>query len=425
MRLGCGHRRHRHRHDAESCDDTAARTDDGSGSAKATRGIDGGQCDAGRVGHRAPRLFQAANDRLSRARSLAARPTRPASASATPAPSMRAKASLTAVAVTRRCAPAARRAGARGRARTGPAPPLPAARRAARGRAAPHRELVARALQVDRVDGPACARSSRISSRRSSSSLSGAIDASTDELAAELVAIGRAGGVVGQAAALAHLVHQRRAHAFAEHRRGHVGGRSSSAARRAAGSRAPGASGCCRPGAACAKPPARPAAPRGWPAPRGRAPKAASTSRTMASGSIGPAAADDEVGAGVLAPHVQATRSSRAEALDVARGADHRLRHRVQALAGLVEQLVGRGHRVVVVLGALLQQHLALALSSSSGKVACCTMSASMRTKRAARRRQAAHVVGGVVLVGVGVDLGAQALGVEVDAAARRAAPCP
>ena len=53
--------------------------------------------------------------------------------------------------------------------------------------------------------------------------------------------------------------------------------------------------------------------------------------------------------------------------------------------------------------------------SSASGKVPCCTMSPSICDEAPGVARQATHVERGVVLVGMGVDLGAEALGVEVD----------
>jgi hypothetical protein len=126
--------------------------------------------------------------------------------------------------------------------------------------------------------------------------------------------------------------------------------------------------------------------------------------------------ADDDVAAAVVALHVLRQVVAR-QALDSRARADHRQRRRVRAPAGGVEQLVGRRHRVVLVLGQLLQQHLAFALEFVLRKARPQHQVGQHLRELARVLRQAAHVERGVVAVGVGVDVGAQAFGVEVDAA--------
>ena len=93
----------------------------------------------------------------------------------------------------------------------------------------------------------------------------------------------------------------------------------------------------------------------------------------------------------------------------------------MRAEAELVEQLVGDRQDVFFVLGELVQDHLALALELGLRKAAVLDDVAEHRDEARRVARQAAHVVRGVVLVGVRVDVGAEPLGVEVDllAAAR------
>ena len=80
-----------------------------------------------------------------------------------------------------------------------------------------------------------------------------------------------------------------------------------------------------------------------------------------------------------------------------------------------VEQLEGRLHRVVLDLGVLVQQDLALAFELGFGKGAPADDVAQHADERLGVAGEAAHVERRVVLVGVGVDVCAQALGVEVD----------
>ena len=111
--------------------------------------------------------------------------------------------------------------------------------------------------------------------------------------------------------------------------------------------------------------------------------------------------------------------------LDRQPAADHRLGDRVVAEGELVEQLVGGREHVLLVLDQLVQDHLALALELGLGEAAVADDVAEHAHEARRVARQAAHVVRGVVLVGVRVDVGAEPLGVEVDllAAARRACP--
>ena len=88
------------------------------------------------------------------------------------------------------------------------------------------------------------------------------------------------------------------------------------------------------------------------------------------------------------------------------------------AVARLVEQLEGRLHRVVVDLGVLVQQDLALALEFGFGEGALADDVPQHADEGLGVAREAAHVECGVVLVGVGVHVCAQALGVEIDALA-------
>jgi hypothetical protein len=96
----------------------------------------------------------------------------------------------------------------------------------------------------------------------------------------------------------------------------------------------------------------------------------------------------------------------------------------MQAPAGAVEELERGRHRVVLVLGELVQQHLALVFELGGGKGGTADDVAEHLHEAARVGGHAAHVERGVVLVGVGVDLGAEPFGVEVDAAcvARRRA---
>ena len=81
----------------------------------------------------------------------------------------------------------------------------------------------------------------------------------------------------------------------------------------------------------------------------------------------------------------------------------------------LVEQLVGGRENVFLVLDQLVQDHLALALELGLGKAAVEDDVAEHGDEARRVLGQAAHVVRGVVLVGVGVDVGAEPLGIEVD----------
>ncbi len=125
--------------------------------------------------------------------------------------------------------------------------------------------------------------------------------------------------------------------------------------------------------------------------------------------------ADDQVGAAVLARDV-VEQLGAADALDQRARADHRLRRRVQAEAGVVEQPVGGVHRVVLDLGEFVQQHLALALELVGGEGRRAHDVGQHRDEVQRMPGQPAHLERGVVLVGMREHLGAQALGVEVDA---------
>ena len=78
-----------------------------------------------------------------------------------------------------------------------------------------------------------------------------------------------------------------------------------------------------------------------------------------------------------------------------------------------------------LVVGDLVQDHapLALQLVGREGALAHDVAEHAHEARRVVG--EAAHVEGGVVLVGVRVDLGAEALGIEVDALANRACACP
>ena len=80
-----------------------------------------------------------------------------------------------------------------------------------------------------------------------------------------------------------------------------------------------------------------------------------------------------------------------------------------------VEQLERGRERVFLVLDVLLQQHLPLALELGLGEARVLDDVAEHAHEARRVPRHAAHVEGGVVLVGVGVDVGAELLGVEVD----------
>ena len=106
-----------------------------------------------------------------------------------------------------------------------------------------------------------------------------------------------------------------------------------------------------------------------------------------------------------------------AEAFDVGAQADHRLGQRMRAKAGPVKQFVGRRHRVVFVFGELMQQHVALVRQLSLGEGGVLDHVAQHAHEQRRVRAQPAHVEGGVVFVGVGIDLGPQPLGVQVQPA--------
>jgi hypothetical protein len=81
-----------------------------------------------------------------------------------------------------------------------------------------HRDLVAGAFEPDRIDvlGLRCEQARDLD--KEFVEVFGHRRRLDHELATQLPFLGRAGGVVGESAALADLVHQRRAHAFAEQR---------------------------------------------------------------------------------------------------------------------------------------------------------------------------------------------------------------
>ena len=236
-----------------------------------------------------------------------------------------------------------------------------------------------------------------------------------DELAAHVEHVGRAGGVVGQRALLAQLVQQGRAHAFTEHRSGQRAGRIVARAQRRQRA-AQQQVRLARPGMRAR---AHAAGVHSGRHDVGRAGRQARERRFGAAQEgvdvEGAGRADHDIGAAVLASDV-AREVVALQPLDMARRAHHRLRGRVQAEAGAVEQLVAGGDRVVRVLGQLLQQHLALALELGRGKGWVQHQVGQQAHELARMLGQPAQVERGVVLVGVRVDLGAEALGVEVDA---------
>ena len=89
----------------------------------------------------------------------------------------------------------------------------------------------------------------------------------------------------------------------------------------------------------------------------------------------------------------------------------------MRAEARLVEQAVGGGDRIVLLVGELGQQHGALALELRLGIGGVAHDVAEHPDHRDCIARHAVHVVRGVVLVGMRVHVRAQALGVEVDPA--------
>ena len=222
--------------------------------------------------------------------------------------------------------------------------------------------------------------------------------------------------MVDEAAALADLVEQRRAHALAEHRRSHRTGVVVALHRRDREAenqvRLAAARHLLRRHAANVLRRRHPV----LAAARHRTERGVDVARHRA-GIDPPGHRDDDVGAGVLLAHV-VDQLRAGEALDVASIADHRPRHRVLAEAGFVEQREGRRQRVVFVFGELLQDDLAFARQLGIGEGAALHDVAQHADQRSAVLPQAVHVEGGVVLVGVRVDLGAEPLGIEVDALA-------
>ena len=259
----------------------------------------------------------------------------------------------------------------------------------------------------------AWARSRRLTSSRNSLELGRRRRRLDHELAGELADVGRARGVVDEAAALADLVHQWRAHAFAEQRSGDDG-RVVVLAQRGnrvaeddvrlavAGLHARGdAAGVGRPLDDVLVPG------------RHRAERALGRGDDLVD--VDPAGdADDDVRARVLLPDVAEQLVAR-DALHRQARADHRLRERMRAVAELVEELVGDREDVFLVLGELVQDHLALALELALGKARVLDDVAEHGDEARRVARHAAHVVRGVVLVGVRVDVGTEPLGVEVD----------
>ena len=109
------------------------------------------------------------------------------------------------------------------------------------------------------------------------------------------------------------------------------------------------------------------------------------------------------------------------EALQIRAVADDGLPRRVQTVAGGIEEAECHAGRVFVEFGELVQDHLALTLQLF-GREAAVQHDVGQHGHEARQiGRQAVDVEGRVVLVGVGIDLGTQAFGVEVDllAAAR------
>ena len=279
----------------------------------------------------------------------------------------------------------------------------------------PHRELVARAVQVLRVDAGGLLGQQLQHLAQQFVELLGRGRGLDHELAAALQQVGRTRGVVGQAALLAHAVEQRRAHALAQHRGRHQRGRVVVRQRRHRPAQHQvhlAAAGLALAGDVAQV--------------RHRRQRVRAACGHVAEGRFGstrdgvgvdtPGRPDHDVGAAVLALHVAHEVVAR-EALDVAPRADHALRHRMGAEAGLVEELERGGQRIVLVLGALVQQHLALAFELVRREAGVAHDVAQHADEGHRVLGQAVHVERGVVLVGVRVDLGAQPLGVEVDAA--------
>jgi hypothetical protein len=238
-----------------------------------------------------------------------------------------------------------------------------------------------------------------------------------DELACQRQHVGRAGGVVGQAAALADLVQQRRAHAFAQQRRGQHVGQVRLVAQRGRLETQHGVA--LRTAAHAAQ--LQAALPDGVGHRVGAASRhGAESGLDAAEEALGihrPGHGHHHVAGGVLLAHV-GQQVFALEALQVGAVADDGLARGVQAVAGAVEELEGHRGRVFLELGELVQDHLALALQLVGREAAVQHDVGQQLDEGRQVLRQAFDVEGCVVLVGVGVDLGAQALGVEVDALA-------
>ena len=171
----------------------------------------------------------------------------------------------------------------------------------------------------------------------------GAVEASITNWPHSSDHVGRAGRVVDQRAALAQLVHQRRAHAFAEQRCGDTAGVVIAAQRRDREAqhqvrlRATGQASCADAAFVGRRRHAVLRSPRAHRTEGGLACRA-----TCSPAHCRPR--DDDIGAGVVAVHIVQHVGTR-EAADAAPRADDAARHRVCAVAGLVEELEGGGHR--------------------------------------------------------------------------------
>jgi hypothetical protein len=127
--------------------------------------------------------------------------------------------------------------------------------------------------------------------------------------------------------------------------------------------------------------------------------------------------ADDHVGPGVLLPDPRDQVIAR-EAADVRAAADHRAGRRMRAVAGYVEELERGRHSVVFVLRVLVEEDVTLARELGFWKGALAYDVAEHADEGRRVLGEPMHVEGGVIPVGVGVDRGAQPLGIEVDALA-------
>lgn len=296
---------------------------------------------------------------------------------------------------------------------------LHAPRRLLQGAQAAHLQLLACARQRHRIQRPLGLalqqRMHRLQVLLGLGRRGGALD---QELAVLRQDVGRAGHVVGQAAALADLVQQRRAHALAQQRGGqHMGqvraalGISAQARRLEAQQDLALAAAGHAPGFQAALPARRAQA-------IGHGAESLLHQPREGLGIHRPGRRHHHIAGGVLGPGIgQQIRAL--EALDIgARADDGPARRMARPVAGAVQQQEGHTARVILELAELLLDHTPLALQFISGEAAVQHDIGQPLHKGRQIARQALDMKGGVVLVGVGIDLGAQRLGVEIDALA-------